>query len=129
MSGSVTSGGEMSSWSPGMVVRKVPSVPVITSVSVSPQSQGGFARLYFQTDNSDLCQVKLIGQNELISEAGDSGPSCSYQERLISFSLATLPCQDHSVTVRCRNRVPLDKVILLRLRQFSTSSNIIIPSC
>ena len=113
MSGSVTSGGEMSSWSPGMVVRKVPSVPVITSVSVSPQSQGGFARLYFQTDNSDLCQVKLIGQNELISEAGDSGPSCSYQERLISFSLATLPCQDHSVTVRCRNRVPLDKVILL----------------
>ena len=119
----------MSSWSPVMVVRKVPSVPVITSVSVSPQSQGGFARLYFQTDNSDLCQVKLIGQNELISEAGDSGPSCSYQERLISFSLATLPCQDHSVTVRCRNRVPLDKVILLRLRQFSTSSNIIIPSC
>ena len=100
----------MSSWSQGMVVRKVPSVPVITSVSVSPQSEGGDVRLHFKTDNSDLCQVKLIGQNELINEVGDSGSSCSYQERLISFSLVSLPCQDHSVTVRCSNRLTLDKV-------------------
>ena len=94
-----------------MVVRKVPSVPVITSVSVSTQSEGGDAELHFKTGNSDLCEVKLFGQNNFTSKAWDPGTSCSYQERLLSFSLPTRPCQDHSVSVRCRNSLHLDKVI------------------
>ena len=102
----------MSDWSQEMVVRKVPSVPVISSVSVSPGSQGDTARLLFKTDNYDLCHVKLIGENEVISEPWDSAPTCRYQERFITFSLASLPCEDHRVSVRCRNKVQLDKVII-----------------
>ena len=108
-------GDEMSPWSQRMVVTKVPSVPVITSVSVSPQSQGRVARVHFSTDNSELCQLKLVDENEMISEAGDSCPTCCTQERLSSFPLpASLPCGEHSVTVRCGNKLTLDKVTALR---------------
>ena len=111
-------GYEMSPWSQGMVVTKVPSVPVISSVSVSPQSQdsrGRVARVHFNTDNSELCQLKLVDENEMISEAGDSCPTCCTQERLSSFPLpASLPCGEHSVTVRCGNKLTLDKVTELR---------------
>ena len=102
----------MSEWSQEMVVRKIPSVPVITSVSVSPGSEGESARLYFKTDNSDHCHVKLINENEVISEPGTSGPKCGYQETLSTFPLASIPCEEHRVSVRCRNTVPLDKVII-----------------
>ena len=106
----------MSPWSQETVVTKVPSVPDIISVSVSPQSQGGSARVYFKTDNSDICQSKLIGQHDVTEETvGSCGQTCCYQERLINFSLPPgLPCEEHRVTVRCRNRLTLDKVGLPR---------------
>ena len=109
-------GSVMSPWSQETVVTKVPSVPVIISVSVSPQSQGGSARVYFKTDNSDICQSKLIGQHDVTEETVSScGRTCCYQARLINFSLPPgLPCEEHRVTVRCRNRLSLDKVGLLR---------------
>ena len=96
-----------------MLVKKIPSVPVINSVSVSPQSQGGEARLYFKTDNWELCQVKLIGQNEVIRETRQSAASCQYQEyqeSLITFPLSSRPCEDLSVTVRCSNGLSLGEV-------------------
>ena len=113
VSGSLTAGDEMSAWSQGMLVKKIPSVPVINSVSVSPQSQGGEARLYFKTDNWELCQVKLIGQNEVIRETRQSAASCQYQEyqeSLITFPLSSRPCEDLSVTVRCSNGLSLGEV-------------------
>ena len=106
----------MSPWSQETVVTKVPSVPVINSVRVSPQSQGGSARVYFETDNSDICQLKLIGHHDVTEETvGSCGQTCCCQERLINFSLPPgLPCEEHRVRVRCSNRLSLDKVGLPR---------------
>ena len=135
----VSTAGGRSDWSLARRVTSRPSVPSVTSVSLTENYknqvtslagpadqltllyQSVTASLHFTSDDSDGCQWKILETSEVIRGPGDlpasSCLSCCLQEKSATGTLPPHQCQDLTANVRCRNKFPMDNVIpLLPLR-------------